>query len=144
MNKSTRVVAQDDQLQITYSIRHQDQVLETSAPGESVAYKMGEGQWPIQIELAMLGEEAGKQLALQYIAGDNVFGCTDPERIVTMDAVDFEPEPEPGQLIEFKLEKGEVIEGQILSVFADKIEVDFNHPYAGRDLTILIQIVSIL
>ncbi len=144
MNKSTRVVGQEDRLLIAYTIRHQEQVLETNAPGEPVEYIMGEGQWPIQIELAMLGEKAGEQLVLHYKAGDDVFGRTDPERIVTMDAIDFKSEPDPGQLIEFNLENGEMIEGQILSVFADKIEVDFNHPYAGRDLNILIQIVSIL
>ena len=144
MNKLARVVAQDDHLLITYTIRHRDQILEANAPGEPVEYRMGEGQWPIQIELAMLGEKVGEQLVLQYKVGDNVFGCTDPERIVSMDAVDFKSEPEPGELIEFNVDNGDMIEGQILSVFADKIEVDFNHPYAGRDLNILIQIVSIL
>ncbi len=144
MNNSTRVVAQDDRLLIRYTIRHQDQILEANASGKPVEYQMGEGQWPIQIELAMLGEKAGEKLVLQYRSGDNVFGGADPERIVTMDAVDFRSEPEPGQLVDFSLENGEMIEGQILSVFGDKIEVDFNHPYAGRDLNIQIQIVSIL
>jgi len=137
-------VANDDSLLITYTISHYDQVLEANAQGEPVKYQMGAGQWPVQLELAMIGEKAGAQLDIKLLAGDSVFGTPDPERVVMMDAIDFKAAPQPGELLEFKLENGETLEGQILSVFADKIEVDFNHPYAGRDLNIKIQIVSIL
>jgi FKBP-type peptidyl-prolyl cis-trans isomerase SlpA len=98
----------------------------------------------VQLELAMRGEKVGAQLDINLEAVDNAFGAADAGRVVTMDTIDFKTEPQPGELIEFKLENGETLEGQILSVFADKIEVDFNHPYAGRDLNIKIQIVSIL
>ncbi len=139
-----KIVVNDDRLLITYTISHHDQVLEASAQGEPVKYQMGAGQWPVQLELAMLGEKVGAQLDIKLQAGDNVFGPADPERVVTMNATDFNTEQQPGALIEFDLENGETFEGQILSVFADKIEVDFNHPYAGRDLNIKIQIVSIV
>jgi FKBP-type peptidyl-prolyl cis-trans isomerase 2 len=139
-----KLIANDGSLRINYTISHHDKVLEASAQGEPVKYQMGTGQWPVQLELAMLGEKVGAQLDIKLLAADEAFGCVDPERVVTMDAIDFKAEPQPGELIEFNLENGECLEGQILSVFADKIEVDFNHPYAGRDLNIKIQIVSIL
>ena len=143
-NNPDQRVTENDRLLISYEIRHQKQILEKSPPHETVEYLMGTGQWPVQLELAMLGEMVGECLSIKLKASDNAFGPAEPDRIVSMDAIDFENPPDPGELIEFKLENGENVEGQILSVFADKIEVDFNHPYAGRDLDIQIQIVSIL
>ena len=105
---------------------------------------MGAGQWPPQLELAMLGECAGAQLKIDLNASDNAFGAPDPERIVAMEAVDFEAAPEPGELIEFRLPDEQMLEGQVLAVFGDKIEVDFNHPYVGRDLTFEIHIHTIV
>ena len=142
--KTDRRVAIDDRLMISYTVWYQDKILESSEAQESVEYKMGAGQWPIQLDLAMLGEAIGTHLNIKLKDSDNAFGPADPDRIITMDAVDFESEPEPGELIEFRLADGELLEGQVLAVFGDKIEVDFNHPYAGRDLTFEIHIHSIV
>ncbi len=144
MSKPVRCVGREDRLLVSYAVWHQDQKLESCAPQEPVEYQMGAGQWPPQLELAMLGEGAGAQLNIHLKASDNAFGAPDPERIVSMQAVDFENEPEPGDLIEFRLADGELLEGQVMVVFGDTIEVDFNHPYVGRDLTFEIHIHTIV
>jgi FKBP-type peptidyl-prolyl cis-trans isomerase SlpA len=140
MNK----VGVDDLLKISYKISHRNKLLEEVASSEAVEYRMGEGNWPIQLELAMLGEITGSCLKIQLMAKDDAFGRVDPDRIMQMDRLDFSSQPQPGELIEFEFEHGEPVEGQVLRILDDKIEVDFNHPYAGRDLDIEIQIKSIL
>jgi len=138
-----KCVNSEDSLLITYTIRHQNQVLEQISGNEPVDYQMGVGQWPVQLELAMLGEAEGECLDISLRASENAFGAAEPDRIISMDIVDFDKEPEPGELIEFTLENGDSVEGQVLSVFANNVEVDFNHPYAGRDLEFEIHIKSI-
>jgi len=144
MPKQNQRISNDDGLMISYTIKHQEQVLESVAAQEAIGYQMGTGQWPIQLELAMLGEQAGARLRIEVRSADNVFGSADPDRIVTMDRVDFASPPQPGELVEFALVDEQGLEGQVLSVFGDKIEVDFNHPYVGRDLIFDIHIHSIV
>ncbi len=144
MSKPVRCVGREDHLMISYAVWHQEQKLESCAPQEPVEYQMGAGQWPPQLELAMLGEAAGAQLNIHLKASDNAFGTPDPERIVSMQAVDFEKEPEPGDLIEFRLAEGGVRGGHGLVGCGDTIGVDVNHPYVGRDLTFEIHIHTIV
>ena len=144
MPKPVQCVGSEDCLMISYTVWHQDKKLESCAPQEPVEYQMGSGQWPPQLELAMLGKGVGAHLNIHLKASDNAFGAPDPERIVSMEALDFENEPEPGDLIEFRLADGELLEGQVLVVFGDTIDIDFNHPYVGRNLTFEIDIHRIV
>lgn len=144
MARGIRRVEGKDLLLIAYQVQHESIVLESSEPEDSVEYQMGAGHWPAQLELALMGATVGERLNITLNAADNAFGQVDSERVIHLDVVDFVNVPEPGELIEFNLENNEAIEGQVLSVFGDKIEVDFNHPYAGRDLIFTIHIKSIL
>ena len=137
-------VGGNDSLKINYRIMHRGRELEASEPGEATMFQLGQGDWPLPLERAMVGAKPGDTLALHFKAGDELFGRPDPERIIDMELQDFSREPQPGELIEFELSNGEHIEGQVLLMVDDKIQVDFNHPYAGRELDIEIEIVSIL
>ena len=135
-------IGREDRLTLHYSVHCRGQMLETSTGGEPLEYTMSSGDWPLQLELAMLDQPAGTELSVVIDAAENAFGKADPERIMQMDLADFEEVPEPGTLIEFALENGESVEGQVLSVMGDSVQVDFNHPYAGRDLVFEIRIES--
>ena len=140
---SSQSVTSESRLLITYDISCGGEQLEASELDEAVEYQMGQGMWPIQLELEMLNEAVGTNLQVVVRAVDNVFGKLDPERVMQLQQNDFSQAPEPGELIEFELPDGETVEGQILSTFGDQVEVDFNHPYAGRDLNIRIRIEAI-
>ena len=140
---SQKVTAQA-RLLISYDIRCGGEQLEASEPNQPIEYQMGQGLWPIQLELEMLNEVVGACLQVAVSAVNDVFGPIDPERVMQLQQADFSHAPDPGELIEFELPDGETVEGQVLSTFGDQVEVDFNHPYAGRDLDIQIRIESIL
>lgn len=140
MNSHLHPISATDRILIRYEIRHQQQILEATEGDETIEYHMGEGHWPDQIESEILGKPVGATLEVNLLASDNAFGPIDPGRILTMQARDFAHVPEPGALVQFTLPDGEETEGQVLRVFGEQLEVDFNHPYAGRDLSFKIQI----
>lgn len=144
MSGHSRNVNVADHLLIRYEISHAGKVLEGGMEGGNHKYTMGEGQWPEQIETKMLGLKQGEKIQLNFDAADKVFGAPNPERIVQMKRSDFTKEPDLNGLIEFELPDGQLIEGQVLSMFDDSIEVDFNHPYAGRDISMQVYIESII
>lgn len=134
----------DDTLLLTYSISSADSVLEGNIAAAPIEYKMGTGLWPMLIEFAMHNEHTGAELNINIKASEHVFGTPDLERVLQLDLIDFDQNPDIGELVEFELPDGKIIEGQVLSQLNDKLEVDFNHPYVGRDLKIYIKIESIL
>ena len=144
MSNPIRRVDSDDTLLLTYSISSADTLLEGNVDADPIEYIMGTGLWPMQIEFAMHGEQAGAELNINVRASEHVFGAPDIERILQLDAMDFDEEPAIGELVEFRLPDGALIEGQVLSQINDKLEVDFNHPYVGRDLKIYIKIETII
>ena len=143
MPNRARVVGAQDTLMICYQIEWNGRVLEGSLDGPAQSYQMGVGQWPAQLETAILGSQLGRELQVEINARDDVFGKFDPERVLRMHQTDFKQSPAVGELIEFTLPNGQQTEGQVLSVFNDNIEIDFNHPYIGRDLVVKIRIDTI-
>ena len=131
-------------LRISYEILHDGRILESSEPEQPIEYQLGNGCWPATIESKLLGSVVGDEILIEILAEENAFGELDVERIIQMDRQDFDNEPDLGDLIEFDLPDAQGVEGQVISVFGDKIEVDFNHPYAGRDLMFKIQIQAIV
>ena len=144
MSRSADAIGSRDRVGIEYRILHRGRELEASEPGQVVDHQLGQGDWPAALEQSLIGAGVGDQLSLHFAVSDALFGQPDPERIIDMDRQDFDREPEPGELIEFQIANGERVEGQVLLMVDDKIQVDFNHPYAGRELDIEIKIVSIL
>jgi len=144
MNSADARVAADDRLLLHYTISCKGVELESSELDAPVEYRMGQGMWPVQIELAMLNELVGSVLDIKIGAADGAFGMADPGRILRLQREDFMHDPAVGELIEFEMPDGEQLEGQVLSLFPDQIEVDFNHPYVGRDLDIHITIENII
>lgn len=137
-------VGNAQQVLIEYQIHADGILLEGSDPGQPVVYQMGQGQWPVPLELAMLNEPVGSEIELYFSAGDQVFGSVDSERIIVMQIDDFSSTPEVGALLEFSLPNSETTEGQVLKIMGDQVEVDFNHPYAGRDLRVNIKLLAIV
>ena len=121
----TLKIGPEDSLIMQYEILHENTVLECNEAPEGDKYKMGEGYWPIQVELAMLDQSVPCKMTVNVLAKDNVFGEIDPERVLSMIHDDFDTTPALGELIEFDLPDGQSVEGQVLDVSDDAIKVDF-------------------
>jgi FKBP-type peptidyl-prolyl cis-trans isomerase SlpA len=50
---------------------------------------------------------------------------------------------EPGVIVEFTTPGGDEIPGTIVKVGDESVEVDFNHPFAGRDLVFEVEILEV-
>ncbi len=75
-----------------------------------------------------------------------VSATPEDEAIQTMALDEFPPDmaPEPGQIIAFNMPNGEEIPGTILKVENGTVEVDFNHPLAGREVIFTAKIVDVI
>jgi FKBP-type peptidyl-prolyl cis-trans isomerase SlpA len=77
------------------------------------------------------------------LTAEHAYGSRDGGLVHPMPLADFTEPPEPGQIIAFALPNGEQTPGTVISVDGETVEVDFNHPLAGRNLVFRVEILEV-
>ena len=110
-------------------------VAEDTFEEEPLALVMGDGTLHPNLELGLYGMKAGQEQTLT-LTSEQAFGERDPASMHWLPRAEFpaEIEPEPGLIIGFATPEGEEIPGAVLEVEADRVQVDFNHPLAGKPI----------
>lgn len=111
---------------------------------EPVTLTMGDGTLQQGLELAIFGLSAGDRQTLNLLP-EQAYGLRDPALIQHMPMTDFEADftPHPGQIIAFALPNDEEAAGAVLCVDEGQVEVDFNHPLAGHEITFTVEILAV-
>ena len=115
--------------------------VDTTRRGDPATFRVGDGNLPGGFERALFGLAAGDDERL-WITPEEGFGLRKKENIRTIRRADFpnDSELEAGMMMVFDAPGGE-LPGVVRTVGDRMVEVDFNHPLAGRrlafDVTIL-------
>ena len=66
-------VRADSQIKVKYAVRllASGEVVEASEADKPVELSLGEGQWPVQVELSLLGLQAGESVVAAVPASDS-------------------------------------------------------------------------
>ncbi len=111
--------------------------------------QMGVGQWSPDIERRLLGLDEGAGLDVQIPAAE-AYGAHNPELLYTLDREQLEEQcgPElvyaPGETVALDFAGDLPLRGILARCDEDSAVVDFNHPLAGRDLHLKVQVIGIL
>ncbi len=108
-------------------------------------FEVGDGQLLPGFEKALFGLKAGecKEISIQPEQG---FGMPNPNNIQQMKKTDFaaELELQPGLMLSFADANNSELPGVIRMIEGDRVEVDFNHPLAGKDLLFEVRILEVI
>jgi peptidylprolyl isomerase len=137
-------VAQGRTVSMDYRLRLADgTVLETSDDGGPLTFVVGQGEFFSAAETQMAGMKKGDKKSLS-LSADNAYGATDPELMVE---VELEKIPEaarkPGILIGVQAPDGEVRRVRVVEVKETGVVLDLNHPLAGKDVVVDVEILSV-
>lgn len=118
--------------------------VESSDSASGDILQLGQGDIHPNLETALLGLPEGEKTRLIILA-DQAFGLPDPAAIQQLPRAQFPADFNlaDGQIISFALPSGQEIPGKILSTGTDTVSVDFNHPLAGHNITLLVEILEI-
>lgn len=119
-------------------------VVEDTFAGEPEEIVIGRGDVHAGIERLLDGLAAGARESFTLSPAEG-FGTRDPEAIHRLPRSDF-PQDMPlerGQIIEFQTPGGMATPGAVVATGAEFVEVDFNHPLAGRTLQCEVEILAI-
>lgn len=105
---------------------------------------LGDGTLVPGMEDLLIGLRAGADE--RFLAdGSTLYGPHDESKIHWLGRTDFPPDLDParGQVIAFEAPGGQEVAGLVLETDDRRVQVDFNHPLAGRSLQIHAQIISV-
>jgi FKBP-type peptidyl-prolyl cis-trans isomerase SlpA len=120
-------------------------VAESTFGDEPLTFTMGDGTLVHGLELALYGLRPGDTQRLALYP-EQAFGAHDPERVhrLLRAGMPADIELRPGNLVVFDTPEGEEIAGTLLSLDEDMLEVDLNHPLAGRRLVFDVEIIDVV
>ena len=145
MSNDSQEIVPGSPVTLHLSIRLEDGTEAVSTFGEEpVELTMGDGTLRPGLELALYGLRPGATQTLNLLP-DQAYGPRDPALIQYMPMTDFDGTfvPEVGQIVAFAMPNGDEIPGTIRSVDESRIEVDFNHPLAGHEITFEVEILAV-
>ena len=120
--------------------------IDTTRRGKPASLTLGDGSLLPGFEEALLGLSAGDDVQL-VIPAEQAFGERVEANVRLMAKTLFaefnSEEPlEPGLVVSFQAPDGE-LPGVVKAVFEDTVQVDFNHPLSGNDITFDVSILSV-
>jgi len=146
-NDDTRI-AQGSQVALHFSVALENgvEIDNTRSYPEPVSLVIGDGNLLEGFEKALLGLRAGDRRTV-HLPPEDAFGPWNPDNVQLFDTVQFvktgEGRPELGTMMEFQDKGGGTLAGVVKSVNDDKVEVDFNHPLAGRNVVFEVEIAKV-
>ena len=135
------------QVRMHFHLRLEDGTLVDSSADhdEPLQFVLGDGTLTAGLEAALLGLSAGDEQSVEIEPGI-AFDLPDPANVYELNRSDFEDNTlalEPDQVVEFQTPNGETAMGTVVSINDDTVEVDFNHPLAGRVITFDVSILQV-
>jgi len=105
---------------------------------------LGDGTLRPGMEMALYGMQAGDEDRIT-LTPEQGWGEHDPQLIHNLPRDQFPAGMalEPGQIIAFDSAGGEEMAGAILSLDERQVEVDFNHPLAGRNVVFWVRVLEV-
>lgn len=129
---------------LTFSLKLDTGELVDSTGDKPAEFTVGDGKLLPGFEKAMFGLKAGVAKTL-LIPAKQGFGESNPDNIHMMKRVDFGKEINlsEGLMVSFADQQDAELPGVVKRIIGEVVEVDLNHPLAGRDLIFDVEIISV-
>ncbi|TDB01734.1 FKBP-type peptidyl-prolyl cis-trans isomerase [Halomonas marinisediminis] len=137
----------DEGMEVTlhFTLKLEDgTVVDSTRDKAPATFLLGDGNLPPGFEHPMKGMSAGESATFE-ITPEHAFGQHNPQNIQRLKRDDFGEEPlEIGTVMSFADPAGGELPGVISAIEGEQVDVDFNHPLAGRTLTFEVEIIDVV
>ena len=146
MNNSNtpNVVADDVVVSLEYILTVNGEVVDTTEGDDPIEFIQGHENIISGLERELYGLKVGDKKQVSVLAKD-AYGEIDPDAVVEVPRRDI-PKDIPVKLgteLTVRNEDGELLDARITSVSKDTVQLDFNHPLAGKDLKFDVTVVGL-
>ena len=145
MDENPELIRPGSRVKLHFSITLEDgMVAESTFDDDPIEVVIGQGDLHEGLERALYGLKTGTSRSMD-ISPEQGFGRPDPDARHLLSRDEFPPDldVEPGVIVLFTTPAGDEVPGTILRVDGNELEVDFNHPLAGRKINFSVEILMV-
>ncbi|APX94548.1 peptidylprolyl isomerase [Halomonas sp. 1513] len=141
---SVHRIADGMEVTLHFTLKLEDgTVVDSTRDKRPATFQVGDGNLPPGFEAPLEGLTDGDTGSYQ-ISPEHAFGQHNPQNVQLLKRDDFDDvEPEVGTVMSFADAAGGELPGVIASIDGEQVEVDFNHPLAGRTLTFEVEVIQV-
>ncbi|HLT94745.1 MAG TPA: peptidylprolyl isomerase [Membranihabitans sp.] len=139
------VAKKGDKVKVHYTGKLADgTIFDSSRDREPLEFELGGGQMITGFDNAVNGMKVGESKVAKF-SSEEGYGEKNQDMVFTVPKDQLPPElnPEEGQQLSMQHPSGQQIPVVVTRVTENEIEIDANHPLAGKDLEFDIELVSI-
>lgn len=142
-NLKNFMITQGSKVKIHYTLRVDGQIVDSSTEGGPLEYQHGSGQIIPGLERALEGLAAGDSRQV-HIGPEDAYGPIRLDAVLEIPREQLRNiEVQEGTVLSGRDESGKTVRGIVRKIGEDKVTVDFNHPFAGKELFFEIQIIEV-
>lgn len=130
---------------LNFAIRLENgDTVDSTFDAHPATFEVGDGNLLDGFEEVLFGMSAGSRETF-IIQPENGFGQHNPNNVQEIPRSEFDPsmQLEEGLMVSFADAANTELPGVIAAIHDDIVEVDFNHPLAGRELHFEVEIISL-
>ncbi len=138
------IEAQNSVVGIEYEVKEKGttEVVDSNKGAQPLEFIMGKGQIIPGLEKALVGMNEGESADILVEAAD-AYGEVNPEAVQTLPREQFEGvDLTEGMTLYGQGEDGQTVQVTVKSFDDKEVNVDFNHPLAGKDLMFSVTVLS--
>ena len=138
------IEAQNSVVGIEYEVKEAGttEIVDTNKGAQPLEFIMGKGQIIPGLENALVGMNEGESGDIMVKAAD-AYGDVNPEAVQTLPKEQFEGvDLVEGMTLYGQGEDGQTVQVTVKSFDDKEVNVDFNHPLAGKDLMFSVTVLS--
>ncbi|MDD7804323.1 MAG: peptidylprolyl isomerase [Endozoicomonas sp. (ex Botrylloides leachii)] len=142
---SQQPITQGSKVKLHFTLKLETgEVVDTTSKGSPALLSIGDGNFPAGFESILIGLSAGDEKKA-VITPENAFGMPNPTNIQTMPRSAFQMDVDlvEGLVVSFSDASNTELPGIIRAINDRTVEVDFNHPLAGKRLEFSVQILDV-
>ena len=139
------VIGANTRVTLHFSLKFTDgTVVDSNFDKDPAVFTMGDGSLLAGFEQKLIGMSAGEAATFTLLP-EQGFGQPNPNNVQQFSRADFADDMElaEGLVISFADASQSELPGVIKSVTDERVEVDFNHPLAGRDILFDVNIIDV-
>jgi peptidylprolyl isomerase len=135
-----------DTVRVHYTGKLPDgKVLGGSTDREPVAFTIGDGKVLPGLEQAVVGMSPGDSKTI-VVPSDKAYGPRREDKVMAVDRHQLpkDLDPQVGQRLALQLQNGSTVPVRVTGATDSRVELDANHPLAGKDLVFDIELVEVV
>jgi len=138
-------VGEDVKITLHFSLKLDDgTVVDSTFDSDPASWLFGDGNLPEGFESFLVGMKKGEEAEFE-VSPEKAFGQPNPNNIqqIPRNSFDAEMALEEGLVVSFADANQNELPGVVKSFNAEHVDVDFNHPLAGRTLNFQVHVINL-